>query len=77
MLVCLMIAMAIKMLAGRLEHDENNDFSRKEMESCHPSIGGFSLDLWIHQKSMWRAPLGNLSFFVDYGQNMELPVYNS
>ena len=57
---CSMIAMAIEMLAGRLEHDENNDFSRVETESHHPSIGGFGLDLWIRQKRMWRAPRANL-----------------
>ena len=53
--------MAIETLTGRLERDENNDFSRVETESRHPSIGGFGLDLWIRRKRMWRAPRANLS----------------
>ena len=60
MLVCLIIAMAIEMLAGRSNMMKTTtSLSRRDGEPS--SIGGFSPDLWIHGKRIWHAYCANLS----------------
>jgi hypothetical protein len=45
---------------------KNNDFSRVETESRHPSIRGFGLDLWIHRKRMWLLEIYPKGTHVTY-----------